>query len=294
MNVLTVYLAKNTTAHESSPNKNSSKLSVSLAVTPEKDSEHPPALTPGGSYSPLVKEFLESVKGPTKRILSRHRRNHSGDQFRWHDTPSKKMFRGRSLDQVDTDQLLVNIDQLTLPEIDYANESPSELGSLNKPQLVNLVAVSDGDMDSDHTPTVPLIRDDPTQGDSSSVDLLDTVSSQGEEGDDEEDYQPSSDLVPESPTGNEDTSSLPSSPDFLNVPKVTIGHQRSDKLVFLKTFFDSPQSKALSEFNDSGFHVSRYINSLHIVNIIVVFTDTSNKHIPNRKLSYNCIIIYYF
>jgi len=271
VNILTVvYLAKNTAAHESSPNKNSSQLSLSLAVTLEKDSEHPPALTPGGSYSPLVKEFLENVKGPPKRILSRHRRNHSGDQFRWHDTPSKKMFRGRSLDQVDTDQLLVNFDQLTLPEIDYANESPSELGSLNKPQLVNLVAVSDGDMDSDHTPTVPLIHDDATQGDSSSVDLLDTISSQGEEGDDEEDYQPSSDLVPESPTGNEDTSSLPSSPDFLNVPKVTTGaHQRGDKLVFLKTFYDSPQSKALSEFNDSGFHVSIYTSTHYTLLILL-------------------------
>ena len=245
--------------HESPPNKNSSQLNLALAITPEKESEHPPALTPGGSYSPLVKEFLESVKGPPKRI-PRHRRNHSGDQFRWHDPPSRKMFRGRSLDQVDTDQLLVNFDQLTLPEIDISNESPSELESLNKPQLVNLVAVSDVDMDSDHTPTVPLIQGDVSHEDSSSVDLLDTVSSQGEEGDDEEDYQPSSDLVPESPTGNEDTSSLPSSPDFLNVPMMMAGsHQRGDKLIFLKRFYDSPQPKTVSEFNDSGFHVSTLV-----------------------------------
>jgi len=275
--VITVVYLGNTATHESSPNRNSSQLSLSLANIPVKDSEHPPALTPGGSYSPLVKEFLESVKGPPKRILSRHRRNHSGDQFRWHDNPSKKMFRGRSLDQVDTDQLLVNFDQLALPEIDYANESPSELGP-HKPQLVNLVAVSDCDMDSDHMPTVPLIRDDTTHGDSSSVDLLDTVSSQGEEGDDEEDYQPSSDVVPESPTGNEDASSLPSSPDFQNVP--TDSHRQGGKLVFLKTFYDSPQSKTLSELSDSGFHVRKYTS--YVVMLLCCFTDTSNEHTTNR------------
>ena len=49
--------------------------------------------------------------------------------------------------------------------------------------------------------------------DSSSADLLEMVSSQEEEGDDEEDYQPSSDTVPETPTGNEDYSS-PSSPEI--------------------------------------------------------------------------------
>ena len=61
--------------------------------------------------------------------------------------------------------------------------------------------------------TVTSSHNDALHEDSSSVDLLETVSSQGEEGDD--DYQPSSDpAVPETPRGNEDYSSSSSSPDI--------------------------------------------------------------------------------
>ena len=55
--------------------------------------------------------------------------------------------------------------------------------------------------------TVTLSHNDALHEDSSSVDLMETVSNQGEEGDDE-DYQPSSDpAVSETPIGNEDYSS---------------------------------------------------------------------------------------
>ena len=75
-----------------------------------------------------------------------------------------------------------------------------------------------------------------------------------------EDYQPSSDPVPETPTGNEDYSSSPSSPDISYtihpdppLPTVNIVKNKGN-LSLIKCYFDSP--KAPGELDDSGFHVS--------------------------------------
>ena len=124
--------------------------------------------------------------------------------------------------------------------------------------------MSDSEMDDVTTPqvTVTSSHNDTLHEDSSSVDLLETVSSQGEEGDDEEDYQPS-DPVPETPTGNEDYSSSPSSPDISYtihpdppLPTVNIVKNKGN-LYLLKCYFDSPLSKkAPGELDDSRFHVS--------------------------------------
>jgi len=147
---------------------------------------------------------------------TRHRRNHSGGSLRHLMPHNQVITRGRSLDQVDVTEVLVDIERLNLLSTeDGVTESQSELDSLQRPQLVNL-AVSDSEMDGEVTSQamVTSSHNDAFHEDSSSVDLLDTVSSQGEEGDDEEDYQPSSDPVPETPTGNEEHSSPPSSPDL--------------------------------------------------------------------------------
>jgi len=220
------------------------------------------ALTPGGSFSPVVKEFLDSIMSPPKKT-TRHRRNYSGGSLRHLIPHNHTMARGKSLDQVDTSQVLVEIDQLNLLSAeDGATESQSELDSLQKPQLVNL-AVSDSELDVESTPqaTVTSSHNNALHEDSSSVDMLDTDSSQGEEGDDEEDYQPSSDPIPETPTGNEeDFSSPPSTPDHLcTIPPDPSANRsstlRKDNLSLLKCYFDSPQSKkGPVELDDSGFH----------------------------------------
>lgn len=245
--------------------KHHSQLNLPLS-TADVESQHPLALTPGGSFSPVVKQFLESVKPPAKRAgqCGRHRRNHSGGSVRHLIPHNKEMTRGRSLDQVDVSQVLVDIEQLNLLSTeDAVTESQSELDSLQRPQLVNL-AVSDSEMDGEVTPQVTTSRNDALLEDSSSCDLLDTVSSQGEEGDDEEDYQPSSDPVPETPTGNEEYPSPPSSPDLSHMiphpdlpftANTTLKNKGS--LSLLKCYFDSPLSKnGQRELDDSGFHVS--------------------------------------
>ena len=230
--------------------------------TPDKESKHPIALTPGGSFSPVVKQFLDSVITPSHKTghCTRHRRNHSGGSIR-HFTPHKPTItRGGSLDQVNASQVLVDIEQLLSTE-DVVTESQSELDSLQRPQLVNLT-MSDSEMDGARSPevTVTSSHNDALHEDSSSVDLLETVSSQGEEGDDEEDYQPSSDPVPETPTGNEDYSSpssldlsYPTHPDP-SLPSMNILKNKGN-LCLLKCYFDSaPSNKA--PLDDSGFHVS--------------------------------------
>ena len=110
--------------------------------------------------------------------------------------------------------------------------------------------------------TVTSSHNDALHEDSSSVDLLETVSSQGEEGDDE-DYQPSSDsAVPE--TGKEGYSSSSSSPDisYTNpLPAAVNILNNKGNLSLLKCYFDSPLTKkAPGELDDSGFHVSTILN----------------------------------
>ena len=172
--------------------KNASQLNLTLA-TADKESQHPIALTPGGSFSPVVKQFLESVMTPRKTSrCTRYHRNHSGGSLRHFIPHNPTIARGGSLDQVDTSQVLVDTEQLNLLSTeDGVTESQSELDSLQRPQLVNL-AVSDSEMDNVTTPqvTVTSSHNDTLHEDSSSVDLLEMVSSQGEEGDDEGDYQP--------------------------------------------------------------------------------------------------------
>ena len=254
-------VAKNVSTLELGTYKIPSQLNLQLS-TPDKESKHPIALTPGGSFSPVVKQFLESVMTPSQKTghCTRHRRNHSGGSIR-HFTPHKPaIIRGGSLDQVNASQVLVDIEQL-LSTDDVVTESQSELDSLQRPQLVNLT-MSDSEMDGMRTPqvTVTSSHNNVLHEDSSSVDLLETVSSQGEEGDDEEDYQPSSDPVPETPTGNEDYSS-PSSPDVsytsrpdISLPAANILKSKGN-LCLLKCYFDSPPSKK-APLDDSGFHVS--------------------------------------
>ena len=259
-------VAKNVSTLELGAHKNPSQLNLSLS-TPDKEFHHPIALTPGGSFSPVVKQFLESVMTPSRKAgqCCRHRRNHSGGSLRHFIPHNPVITRGGSLDQVDVSQVLVDIEQLNLLSTeDGVTESQSELDSLQRPQLVNL-AVSDSEMDGVTTPQVMVTssHNDALHEDSSSVDLLETVSSQGEEGDDEEDYQPSSDPVPETPTGNEDYSSSSSSPDISYtihpdppLPAVNILNNKGN-LSLLKCYFDSLLSKkAPGELDDSGFHVS--------------------------------------
>ena len=244
--------------------KNPSQLNLSLS-TADKESQHPIALTPGGSFSPVVKQFLESVMTPSRK--TGHRRNHSGGSLRHFNPHNQAITRGGSLDQVDASQVLVDIEQLNLLSTeDGVTESQSELDSLQRRQLVNL-AVSDSEMDGVTTAeaTVTSSHNDALHEDSSSVDLLETVSSQGEEGDDEEDYQPSSDpAVPETPTGKEDYSSSSSSPDisYTNpLPAAVNILNNKGNLSLLKCYFDSPLTKkAPGELDDSGFHVSTILN----------------------------------
>ena len=249
---------------ELGPHKNPSQLNLSLSTT-DKESQHPIALTPGGSFSPVVKQFLNSVMTPSRK--TGHRRNHSGGSLRHVIPHNRAITRGGSLDQVDTSQVLVDIEQLNLLSTeDGVTESQSELDSLQRRQLVNL-DVSDSEMDGMTTAevTVTSSHNDALHEDSSSVDLLETVSSQGEEGDDEEDYQPSSDpAVPETPTGNEDYSSSSSSTDISytvhpdpSLPAAVNILNNKGNLSLLKCYFDSPLSKkAPGELDDSGFHVS--------------------------------------
>ena len=250
--------------------KNPSQLNLSLSAA-DRESRHPVALTPGGSFSPVVKQFLESVMSPPKKAgqTTRHRRNHSGGSLRHVIPHQQAMTRGRSLDQVDASQVLVDIEQLHLLSTEeVVTESQSELDSLQRPQLVNLV-VSDSEMDGEVGCEVTMTSsrcNEPLHEDSSSVDLLDTISSQGEEGDDEEDYQPSSDPLPETPTGNEDHSSPSSTPDLsymtppfnrpLPANRIT-SLKNEGSLSLLKCYFDSPlPKKGQGELDDSGFHVS--------------------------------------
>ena len=267
--LLTLGASKNVSTLELSTHKNPSQLNLALSVA-DRESQHPVALTPGGSFSPVVKQFLDSVMSPPKKTgqATRHRRNHSGGSLRHVIPQYQAMTRGRSLDQVDASQVLVEIEQLNLLSTEEGvTESQSELDSLQRPQLVNLV-VSDSEMDGEVSCGVTMTpsHNDALHEDSSSVDLLDIVSSQGEEGDDEEDYQPSSDPVPETPTGNEDYSSPSSSPDLsYTIPHfdrplptnrvTTLKHEGS--LSLLKCYFDSPlPKKGQGELDDSGFHVS--------------------------------------
>lgn len=273
-------------------------LNVSPA-TPDKEkgSQHQ-ALTPNGSFSPVVKQFLESVMPTPKKAgqAPRHRRNHSGGSLKHFVSHNQAMTRGRSLDQVDASQVLVNIEHLNLLSAeDGVTESQSELDSLQKTQLVNLT-VSDSEMDGEAAPQITITSSHNTafHEDSSSVELLDAASSQGEEGDDEEDYQPSSDPVPETPTGNEDYSSIPSSPDLSytmppNAPPMSAARRanstlkKKGSLALLKCYFDSPLPKSSQgEFDDSGFHVSTIENSFNNFTMCHVFTDPSNEYSPNR------------
>ena len=136
--------------------------------------------------------------------------------------------------------------------------------------------------------TVTSSHNDTLHEDSSSVNLLETVSSQGEEGDDEEDYQPSSDPVPEIPTGNEDYSSSPSSPDISYtihpdppLPTVNIVKNKGN-LSLLKCYFDSPLSKKVpGELDESGFHVAKYNSNYLIKYLPCYITDPSNEYSSN-------------
>ena len=266
LNSITLGASKNVPTLEL---KTTKKLNLSLS-TPDKDeSQHPPALTPGGSFSPMVKELIESVMPTLKKVgqCSRHRRNHSGGSLRHLTLHDRTMIRGRSLDQVDASEVLVDIEQLNLLATeDGVTESQSELDSLQRPQLVNL-AVSDSEVDGEGAePSQVMMTSPPNNGvheDSSSVDLLDTMSSQGEEGDDEEDYQPSSDPLPETPTHNEEYSSPPSSPDqsYATPPNPVTNRgkilNKQGNVALLKCYYDSPRPKVTrGELNDSGFHVS--------------------------------------
>ena len=59
-------VTKNVSTLELGAHKNPSQLNLSLS-TPDKESQHPIALTLGDSFSPVVKQFLESVMTPSRK-----------------------------------------------------------------------------------------------------------------------------------------------------------------------------------------------------------------------------------